>query len=92
MAKPLDPLEIVRAVGLRIGEAREHHGLTQAELAERLGIALRNLQRIERGEQNLTIQTIVKVANALGVPPSEFWKAPTRPPAKRGRPKVARAR
>lgn len=38
-------------------------------LAERLGTATRNLQRIESGRQNLTLETIERIAAALGVDP-----------------------
>lgn len=48
----------------RISQVRERRGLTQAEAAERLGIALRNWQRIESG-QNLTLHSLVKIAQAL---------------------------
>ena len=41
--------------------------MTQEQLATKLGMATRNLQRIESGTQNLTLQTIERVANAIGV-------------------------
>jgi DNA-binding Xre family transcriptional regulator len=46
--------------------------VTQDLLAERLGIATRNLQRIESGRQNLTLGTIERIAAALGVPPESL--------------------
>jgi transcriptional regulator with XRE-family HTH domain len=36
-------------------------------VADRLGIASQNIQRIESGRQNLTLQTIERVAGAIGV-------------------------
>jgi transcriptional regulator with XRE-family HTH domain len=59
--------DVVRRVGRRIGELRRERGLTQAELGERLGIAQKNVHRLESGTQNLTLRTIVKVAEALAV-------------------------
>ena len=57
------------AVARRIAAVRSERGVTQERLAERLGIALQNAQRIESGRQNLTLGTIAKVADALGVSP-----------------------
>jgi transcriptional regulator with XRE-family HTH domain len=59
--------ELVLRVGRRIGALRKERGLTQAQLAERLGIAQKNVHRLESGTQNLTLRTIVKVAEALDV-------------------------
>ncbi len=42
-------------------------GLTQEELADRLGIAVKNLQRIESGRQNLTLRTVARICRAAGV-------------------------
>ena len=53
-------------------------GVTQEELAVRLGIATRNLQRLESGTQNLTLQTIERVAHALGVDPGSWFPAESR--------------
>lgn len=53
-------------VAARLATLRKRHELTQDEAARRLGIALRNYQRLESGRQNLTLQTIEKVARALG--------------------------
>ena len=73
-------------VGRRIAEAREAAGRTQEDVASSLGLAPRNYQRIERGEQNLTIKTIVRVANELGVRPIQLWEPPRTQQRKPGRP------
>ncbi|WP_411280351.1 helix-turn-helix domain-containing protein, partial [Gemmatimonas sp.] len=52
----------MRAVARRIAEVRRLAGITQEALAEQLGIALKNVQRIESGRQNLTLQTLARVA------------------------------
>lgn len=63
-----DPLpELTKRVARRIAAHRRTLGLTQEDLAGRLGIALKNLQRLESGRQNLTLNTIARVAAALDI-------------------------
>ena len=59
-------------------------------MAERLGIATQNYQRIESGSQNLTLVTLAKVALALGVDPRDLLDAPTERRPTRGRSKLAK--
>jgi UDP-N-acetylglucosamine 1-carboxyvinyltransferase len=77
---------LVDRVGRRIAELHVDRGLTQAQLAEVLDVALTNLQRIEHGKQNLTLISLERVADALGVdaralldPPSTVRPGPGRP-------------
>lgn len=48
--------------------AREQAGLTQAALAERVGISFQLMSDIERGYRNATPATIMKLAEALNCP------------------------
>ena len=59
--------KLVRSVGRRIAELRRNKDLTQAEFAELLGVSVQWVSRAEVGHENLTISTMAKVANALGV-------------------------
>lgn len=45
-------------------------GLTQEEAAERIGLDPRHLQKLERGEANATLGTLLRVADGLGVSPT----------------------
>ena len=51
---------------------REHLGLTQAEVAKRLGITQASLSQMERAGHNLRPATIRKLAAALGVHPEQL--------------------
>ena len=42
------------------------------KLAATAGVSLPTIQRMERGERNMTLGPVVKVANALGVDPAEI--------------------
>ena len=46
--------------------------LSQAEMAERLGIAQNNYGKIERGITELTVQRLYKIAEILGSSPAEL--------------------
>lgn len=54
--------------GIAIRNAREGAGLTQTELAARIGIAQSALSRIEAGRANLTLGTLQRVTEALDLP------------------------
>jgi UDP-N-acetylglucosamine 1-carboxyvinyltransferase len=56
---------LVLRIGRRIAALRKAKGLTQAQLAERLAIAQKNVHRLESGTQNLTLRTIAKIADAI---------------------------
>jgi transcriptional regulator with XRE-family HTH domain len=61
--------DLLHRVATRIASARRARGISQEALAARLGIAVKNLQRIESGRQNLTLATIERICLALDVPP-----------------------
>lgn len=62
------PEDFVREITRRIAYVRRAAGVTQEHAARRLGCALKNWQRLEAG-QNLTLHTLARVAEALGVSP-----------------------
>jgi transcriptional regulator with XRE-family HTH domain len=59
-------------VGRKIKALRVARGLTQDAVAEALGIAVKNVQRLEAGGQNLTLVTLKRVADVLGCEPFEL--------------------
>lgn len=55
----------IRAYRLR--ELREHAGLTQAEVAERIGVGQRQVSKIEHGDlENTKVGTIRRYVEAVG--------------------------
>ena len=54
-------------VGRNVRDLRSARGLTQERLAENLGCTPRYLAGIERGERNLTLDTLDALADRLGV-------------------------
>lgn len=52
-------------IGNLIRDARKHRGLTQAQLAERLGTSQSAINRIEKGHQNLSLEMLARIGSAL---------------------------
>lgn len=61
------PLKV--ALGEHVREVRHARGLTQEGLAEQLGVTPRYLAGIERGERNLTLDSVDALAQQLAVVP-----------------------
>jgi transcriptional regulator with XRE-family HTH domain len=56
-----------KRLGQEIRRLRKDRRLSQTELAERAGVALMTISRIERGEHDPHIRTLGRIARALGV-------------------------
>ena len=56
-----------KKLGVRIREERQRLNLTQATLAEAIDISNTYMGAIERGERSLTLDTLVRLVNRLGV-------------------------
>ena len=56
-----------KRLGQRIREERLRLHLTQAQLAEDIDISDTYMGSIERGERSLTLDTLVRLVNRLGV-------------------------
>ena len=52
-------------VAIDIAKARERARLTQSQLAKAIGTTQSVISRIERADQNLTLETLSKIAGAL---------------------------
>ena len=56
-----------RAVGARIKARRKQMGLTQAEVAQKLGIASQSVTNYESGKTDPSIRNLISLAAVLGV-------------------------
>ncbi len=68
-----------KMVGESIASIIKKRGLTQKEVAEKLGITAIYLNRMLTGRSNLTLKKIEQIANILGVSPYEFFKVESQP-------------
>jgi DNA-binding XRE family transcriptional regulator len=55
-------------LGLRLRALREKKGLMQEDAAEKMGVHAKHVSRMEMGDANVTIATLVAAAVAYGVP------------------------
>jgi transcriptional regulator with XRE-family HTH domain len=60
-------MEIKKLIGSRIKHLRKAKGLSQEELSEKVGLSSKYLSSIERGNENPTLDTFMKLAQALNV-------------------------
>ena len=65
---------------------RSKNEMTQEELAQRSGLAIRFLQDVEAGNKQASIKTVFKLADGLGVSPNDLIKEPYKSWQKAGNP------
>ncbi len=66
-------METKRLIGIRVKNLRLSKGLSQEKLAEKMGISSKYLSSIERGKENPTLDTFMKLAEALNIEISEIF-------------------
>ncbi len=59
-------------IGERIRVRRSALGMSQAELADRIGMSFQQVQKYERGANRIASSILVRVADALGCAPGEL--------------------
>ncbi len=64
-------------LGRNIAERRKALGLTQAELAEKLGADTVTVSRFERGSHLPSLQRLERIADTLGIPLAELLSQST---------------
>ena len=60
-------------VGIRLRNFRERQGWSLRALAERSGLSINAISRIERGENSPTVTSLQRLASALVVPITDFF-------------------
>jgi transcriptional regulator with XRE-family HTH domain len=66
--------DIKKAFGLRVKELRKKLGISQEEAADRAGLHFTYWGAVERGEKNLTIESMQKIATGLGTTVGPLFK------------------
>jgi DNA-binding XRE family transcriptional regulator len=59
---------VAKELGAAIRAVREKTGLSQEDFADKVGMTRQNYQRIEYGITNVTLDSLLRIADGLGVP------------------------
>jgi len=68
--------DVRRLVGKNVRRLRIAAGLSQAELAERMGVDRSYVSGLEQGQRNPTVVTLWHIAKALGASLQDLVRAP----------------
>jgi transcriptional regulator with XRE-family HTH domain len=61
-------------LGRRIRSRRQALGFSQEELAARVGLHRTYVGSLERGERNVSLENILRIAKALAVDPGDLMR------------------
>ncbi len=84
---PRQRYPLVRQVGRRIAEIRRARDLTQERVATALDVTTKYYQRVERGDENLTLESLARIAELFDVPALALLHPAREQQARIGRPK-----
>ncbi|MCB0879940.1 MAG: helix-turn-helix transcriptional regulator [Thermoleophilia bacterium] len=60
--------KVVRAIGRNLAAERSRSGLTQEQVADRMGVQVTQYARLEQGDTDSGISKYVRAAQAIGAP------------------------
>jgi len=69
-----DPKVFQKKVGAKIKKIRIEKGMKQVDLAYDIDVNKQAINNIEAGRKNITLSTVLKLSNALGITPSELFE------------------
>ena len=65
---------INKKIGQKIKLLRKHYGLSQIELAERIGISFQQIQKYEKGSSKISVSRLQQISEALAAPIMTFFE------------------
>jgi transcriptional regulator with XRE-family HTH domain len=66
--KPTSHENAAKGIGQRIKAIRLARGYSQRQVAEVVGVTFQQIHKYEAGQQHLTVERLLSIADALGVP------------------------
>jgi transcriptional regulator with XRE-family HTH domain len=73
LARTPDPLDVM--VGAKIRIFRTHRGMSQTDLAEKIGVAFQQVQKYEKGTNRVGASRLSRIAAVLGVSIGELFES-----------------
>ena len=67
-------MDLGRSLAESLRRLRQEAGLTQAEIARRLGVSRPTLNRLESASQNVTLRTLAQLCQALRCEPGDLFR------------------
>jgi len=65
---------IDKIIGKRIKQIRNTWGLSQSELAEKIGVSFQQIQKYEKGSTRISVMRLQQISEALGVNVAFFFE------------------
>lgn len=65
---------IEQRIGKKIKVLRKYFGLSQIELAEKIGISFQQIQKYEKGSSKISVSRLHQISEALGIPITAFFE------------------
>jgi transcriptional regulator with XRE-family HTH domain len=79
VARTPDPLDVM--VGARIRIFRTNSGMSQSDLAEKIGVAFQQVQKYEKGTNRVGAGRLSRIAEVLGISIGELFESSGHKPA-----------
>ena len=70
---------INKKIGLKIKQMRKRWGLSQIELAEKIGISFQQIQKYEKGSTRISVMRLQQISDALDVNIRAFFEEEEKP-------------
>jgi transcriptional regulator with XRE-family HTH domain len=76
-ASKADPVDV--AIGRRVRRFRTARGLSQTELGTAINVTFQQIQKYEAGTNRIAASTLLRIASALGVEPTDLLSGTVAP-------------
>lgn len=63
-------------IGVKIKSLRKERKLTLKQIADQTNLSISFLSQVERSKSSITLESLKKISEALGVNPSYFFQSP----------------
>lgn len=69
---PINAEAVCHELGRRIASMRKEHGISQSDLAAKIGVSFQQVQKYERGSNQVSVPKLLQIAAAFCINPSNL--------------------